>query len=95
MALVLFAAAAFIALRTKGLTVIHWAVLCAVCLAATAVLTAVESHSDRVQKSTLVAAYGFLGLIGIDWLALAAVMIIDALLGAIIIVCKRKKLPLD
>ena len=95
LALVLFAAAAFIALRTNGLTGIHWAVLCAVCLAATAVLTAVDRHSAWIEKSTLVAAYGFLGLIGIDWLALAAVMIIDALLGAIIIVCKRKKLPLD
>lgn len=94
MALILFAAAAFIALRTKNLTGIHWAVLCAVCSAATAALTAVDRHSAWIEKSTLVAAYGFLDLIGIDWLALAAVMIIDTLLFALIIVCKRKKLPL-
>lgn len=94
LALILFAAAAFIELRTESLTGIHWTVLCAVGLAATAALTAVDRHSAWIEKSTLVAAYGFLDLIGIDWLALAAVMIIDALLFALIIVCKRKKLPL-
>ena len=94
LALILFAAAAFIALRTENLTGIHLAVLCAVGLIAAAALAAVDRHSAWVRKSTLVAAYGFLDLIGIDWLALAAVMITDALLFALISACKRKKLPL-
>ncbi len=93
--LILFAAAAFIALRTENLTGIRLAVLCAVGLIAAAALTAVDRHSAWVRRSAPVAAYGFLDLIGIDWLALAAVMITDALLGALISACKRKKLPLS
>lgn len=94
LALILFAAAAFIALRTENLTGIHGAVLCAVGLIATATLAAVDRHSAWVRKSAPVAAYGFLDLIGIDWLALVAVIMVDALLGALISACKRKKLPL-
>ena len=59
LALILFAAAAFIELRTESLTGIHWTVLCAVGLAATAALTAVDRHSAWIEKSTLVAAYGY------------------------------------
>lgn len=63
----------------------YWGVISLVDLLSIVAITSFERYGYWSRGDTLVAAYGFLGLIGIDWGALLAVVLTDILLGKIII----------
>lgn len=62
------------------------------------IITVCSRYGTWLRKDSTFVTFGFLGVIGMDWLALLAVLLFDMLIGAIIVeivIWKIKKVPIS
>lgn len=76
----------------------YWGILSFINLMVISVFTASNRYGCWLRKDTTFVTYGLFGLIGMDWLALLVVVLLDVVIGIVIVenmLRKIKKIPIS